>query len=63
MHYMCPHWHKQRTSIQHVVVPKNTYVSVLMQANTFGFKSCNPEQVEWSGAYDIGNTNVVDSSG
>tara|TARA_B100001287_G_C22678774_1_gene529134 strand:- start:2006 stop:2611 length:606 start_codon:yes stop_codon:yes gene_type:complete len=59
--YMCLHWHKQRMGIQHVVLPKNTYVSVAMQAIHLGLK-LQFEQVEWSGAYDIGNTNVVDSA-
>ena len=52
---MCPHWHKQRMGIQHIVLSKNTYVSVAMHAIHLGLK-LQFEQVEWSGAYDIENT-------
>jgi len=34
--YMCLYWHKQQHDIQHVVLPKNTYVSVAMNAIHLG---------------------------
>jgi len=59
--YMCLYWHKKRMGIQHIVLPKNTYVSVAMQAIHLGL-NVQFDQIAWSGAYDIGNTNVVDGA-
>ena len=59
--YMCLYWHKKRMGIQHIVLPKNTYVSVAMQAIHLGL-DVQFDQIAWSGAYDIGNTNVVDAA-
>lgn len=59
--YLSLYYYKQKHNIQHVVLPKNTYVSVAMQARHLGLE-LEFESVEWEGAYTIGNTCVVDSA-
>ena len=59
--YMCLYWHKQKHDIQHIVLPKNTYVSVAMNALHLGL-DLKFETVKWQGIYSIGNTNVIDGA-
>jgi dTDP-4-amino-4,6-dideoxygalactose transaminase len=59
--YLSLYYYKQKNNIQHVVLPKNTYVSVAMQARHLDLR-LEFEDVEWEGAYTIGNTCVVDSA-
>ena len=59
--YLSLYYQKQKDNIQHVVLPKNTYVSVAMQCKHLGL-SITFEDIKWEGAYDIGGTRVVDSA-
>lgn len=47
--------------ISQVSIPKNTYVSIAMQAQHLGLE-VELTDTEWSGAYTVGNTCVVDSA-
>ncbi len=59
--YMCLYWHKQKHNIKHIVLPTNTYVSIAMQAIHLDLDIIF-ERKKWSGMYDIGNTNIIDSA-
>ena len=59
--YLCLYWYKKKNNIKHIVLPNNTYVSVAMQARHLGL-DIEFKDIKWSGAYDIGNTNVVDGA-
>lgn len=59
--YMSLYYEKQKNNIEWVGLPQNTYVSVAMQAQHLGLDLVFYQR-EWSGAYDIINTRVVDSA-
>jgi dTDP-4-amino-4,6-dideoxygalactose transaminase len=59
--YLSLCYYAKENCVQSVVLPKNTYVSVAMQARHLGL-DIEFDDVAWSGAYTIGNTCVVDSA-
>jgi len=59
--YLSLYWEKYRNNVTSIVLPKNTYVSVAMQAKHLGL-DIEFKNIEWSGAYSIGGTNVIDSA-
>jgi len=59
--YMSLYYEKQKNNIEWIGLPQNTYVSVAMQAQHLGLDLVFGQR-EWSGAYDILNTRVVDSA-
>jgi len=60
--YLSLYYYKQQTpDLNYISLPKNTYVSVAMQALHLDLDVNFIDKV-WSGCYNIGNTNVVDSA-
>lgn len=60
--YLSLYYYKQQNpDINYISLPKNTYVSVAMQALHLNLDVNFIDKV-WSGCYNIGNTNVVDSA-
>lgn len=59
--YMSLYYEKKENNISWIGLPKNTYVSVAMQAKHLGLDT-EFQDTEWQGAYCIDNTRVVDSA-
>lgn len=60
--YLSLYYYKQQNpDLNYISLPKNTYVSVAMQALHLDLDVTFIDKV-WSGCYNIGNTNVVDSA-
>jgi dTDP-4-amino-4,6-dideoxygalactose transaminase len=60
--YLSLYYYKQQNpDLNYISLPKNTYVSVAMQALHLDLDVNFIDKV-WSGCYNIGNTNVVDSA-
>jgi len=60
--YLSLYYYKQQTpDLNYISLPKNTYVSVAMQALHLDLDVNFIDKV-WSGCYNIGNTNIVDSA-
>ena len=59
--FLSLYYYARHNDIKNVVLPKNTYVSVAMQCIHAGL-DVEFVDMEWSGCYTIGNTNVVDSA-
>ena len=59
--YLSLYYYIKQHHIQHVVLPANTYISAALQALHLGLE-VQFADIEWEGAYIIGNTCVVDSA-
>lgn len=60
--YLSLYYYKQQhPGVNYIKLPRNTYVSVAMQARHLGL-DIEFDDIDWQGAYSIGNTRVVDSA-
>jgi dTDP-4-amino-4,6-dideoxygalactose transaminase len=59
--FLSLYYYKQQHNITRVTLPAHTYVSVAMQCKHLGLE-IDFVDTEWSGCYNIGNTNVVDAA-
>lgn len=59
--FLSLYYEKHFNNVNKITLPKNTYVSVPMQAKHLGLE-IEFEDLQWEGSYRIGNTNIVDSA-
>ena len=59
--FLSLYYEKHYNNLDKIVLPKNTYISVAMQARHLDLE-IEFKDIEWKGAYKIGNTNIIDSA-